>query len=51
MGGQELSGSVQRRGSLVRDRLIGLEDMGHGRPVGTVYRLGDGQLVYVQKQR
>jgi hypothetical protein len=24
---------------------------GHGQPVGTVYRLGDGQLVYVQKQR
>jgi hypothetical protein len=24
---------------------------GQGRPVGTVYRLSDGQLVYVQKQR
>lgn len=24
---------------------------GHGQPVGTVYRLGNGQLVYVQKQR
>jgi hypothetical protein len=24
---------------------------GHGEPVGTVYRLSDGQLVYVQKQR
>jgi hypothetical protein len=24
---------------------------GHGRPVGTVYRLSDGQLVYVQRQR
>lgn len=24
---------------------------GHGRPVGTVYRLSNGQLVYVQKQR
>jgi hypothetical protein len=24
---------------------------GHGRPVGTVYRLSDGQLVYVQGQR
>jgi hypothetical protein len=24
---------------------------GHGQPVGTVYRLNDGQLVYVQKQR
>jgi hypothetical protein len=24
---------------------------GHGQPVGTVYRLSDGQLVYVQKQR
>jgi hypothetical protein len=24
---------------------------GHGRAVGTVYRLSDGQLVYVQKQR
>jgi hypothetical protein len=23
---------------------------GRGRPVGTVYRLSDGQLVYVQKQ-
>ncbi len=23
---------------------------GHGQPVGTVYRLGNGQLVYVQKQ-
>ncbi len=23
---------------------------GRGRPVGTVYRLGNGQLVYVQKQ-
>jgi hypothetical protein len=23
----------------------------HGQPVGTVYRLSDGQLVYVQKQR
>jgi hypothetical protein len=23
---------------------------GHGQPVGTVYRLSDGQLVYVQKQ-
>jgi hypothetical protein len=24
---------------------------GHGRPVGTVYRLSNGQLLYVQKQR
>ncbi len=24
---------------------------GHGQAVGTVYRLSDGQLVYVQKQR
>lgn len=24
---------------------------GHGKAVGTVYRLSDGQLVYVQKQR
>jgi hypothetical protein len=24
---------------------------GHGQPVGTVYRLSDGQLVYVGKQR
>jgi hypothetical protein len=24
---------------------------GHGRPVGIVYRLSNGQLVYVQKQR
>jgi hypothetical protein len=24
---------------------------GHGQPVGTVYRLANGQLVYVQKQR
>jgi hypothetical protein len=24
---------------------------GHGQPVGTVYRLGNGQLVYVQKRR
>ena len=24
---------------------------GHGQPVGTVYRLSDGQLVYVQKRR
>jgi hypothetical protein len=24
---------------------------GHGQPVGTVYRLSDGQLVYVQKKR
>jgi hypothetical protein len=24
---------------------------GHGQPVGTVYRLGNGQLVYVQKER
>ena len=24
---------------------------GHGQPVGTVYRLGNGQLVYVQKPR
>jgi hypothetical protein len=24
---------------------------GHGQPVGTVYRLGNGQLLYVQKQR
>jgi hypothetical protein len=24
---------------------------GHGRPVGTVYRLANGQLVYVQKRR
>jgi hypothetical protein len=24
---------------------------GHGKPVGTVYRLADGQLVYVQKPR
>jgi hypothetical protein len=23
---------------------------GHGQPVGTVYRLGNGQLVYVQRQ-
>jgi hypothetical protein len=25
--------------------------VGHGRAVGTVYRLGNGQLVYVQKGR
>jgi hypothetical protein len=24
---------------------------GHGQPVGTVYRLGNGQLVYVQGKR
>lgn len=24
---------------------------GHGQPVGTVYRLGDGQLLYVPKRR
>jgi hypothetical protein len=24
---------------------------GHGQPVGTVYRLSNGQFVYVQKQR
>lgn len=24
---------------------------GHGKPVGVVYRLADGQLVYVQKSR
>jgi hypothetical protein len=24
---------------------------GHGQPVGTVYRLGNGQLVFVQKKR
>jgi hypothetical protein len=24
---------------------------GHGQPVGTVYRLSDGQLVYVQRRR
>lgn len=24
---------------------------GRGKPVGTVYRLSDGQLIYVQKQR
>jgi hypothetical protein len=24
---------------------------GHGQPVGTVYRLSSGQLVYVQRQR
>jgi hypothetical protein len=24
---------------------------GHGQPVGTVYRLGNGQLVYVRKSR
>ncbi len=24
---------------------------GHGQPVGTVYRLSNGQLLYVQKQR
>ena len=24
---------------------------GHGQPVGTVYRLSNGQLVYVQKRR
>jgi hypothetical protein len=24
---------------------------GHGQPVGTVYRLANGQLLYVQKQR
>lgn len=24
---------------------------GHGQPVGTVYRLSNGQLVYVRKQR
>ena len=28
---QELSGSVQRRGRFVEDRVIGLEDMGHAR--------------------
>jgi hypothetical protein len=26
-------------------------ESGHGKPVGTVYRLSNGQLVYVQKQR
>ena len=28
---QELSGSVQRRGRFVKDRVIGLEDVGHPR--------------------
>ena len=43
---QELSGSVQRRGRFVKDRVIGLEDVGH--PRGDVERDldvgGDGLL-------
>src|SRR5437016_11113684 len=42
---QELSGSVQRRGRFVKDRVIGLEDVGH--PWGDVERdleIGGGGL-------
>jgi hypothetical protein len=42
---QELSGSVQRRGRFVEDRVIGLEDVGH--PGGDVERdldVGGGGL-------
>src|SRR5712691_8354436 len=42
---QELSGSVQRRGPFVKDRVIGLEDVGH--PRGDVERdldVGGGGL-------
>ena len=42
---QELSGSVQRRGRFVEDRVIGLEDVGH--PRGDVERdldVGGGGL-------
>src|SRR5713226_10492779 len=42
---QELSGSVQRRGRFVKDRVIGLEDVGH--PRGDVERdldVGGGGL-------
>src|SRR6202035_1055200 len=31
LGRQELSGSVQRRGRFVKDRVIGLKDVGHPR--------------------
>jgi hypothetical protein len=37
--GQEPSGSVQRRGRFVKDRVIGLEDVGH--PRGDVERQVD----------
>ena len=43
---QELSGSVQRRGRFVEDRVIGLEDVGH--PRGDVERdldVGGGGLL------
>ena len=42
---QELSGSVERRGRFVKDRVIGLEDVGH--PRGDVERdldVGGGGL-------
>jgi predicted nucleic acid-binding protein len=42
---QELSGSVQRRGRLVEDRVIGLEDVGHARgDVEGDFDVGGGSL-------
>jgi hypothetical protein len=44
MGRQELSGSVQRRGRFLEDRVIGLEDVGHagGDVEGDLYVGGGG---------
>jgi hypothetical protein len=45
------SQSTQRARSLPSPSSGAPAASGHGQPVGTVYRLGNGQLVYVQKQR
>ena len=43
---QELSGSVQRRGRFVKDRVIGLEDVGHaGGDVERELDVGAGGLL------
>ena len=43
---QELSGSVQRRGRFVEDRVIGLEDVGHSRgDVKRDFDVGGGGLL------
>jgi hypothetical protein len=43
---QELSGSVQRRGRFVEDRVIGLEDVGHaGGDVERHLNVGAGSLL------
>jgi hypothetical protein len=42
--------SLQRRAALP-SAAVSVLTSGHGQAVGTVYRLGNGQLVYVQRPR